>query len=148
MPTEPPVIVGVGLTVESSYVIEKVTGLVGDPDRVIAVHVLERNPLAYTDDAAAVLEKLFAVLLRVALLQQQQLSNNTFLSRGQFLAILVRREPCLRDTRILVVAERLQQALQFAIHSLQVFAVWRGKTFKLVTQMFELDPQTMVSAGR
>ena len=62
MPTEPPVIVGVGLTVESSYVIEKVAGLVGDPDRVIAVHVLERNPLAYTDDAAAVLEKLFVQL--------------------------------------------------------------------------------------
>ncbi len=62
MPDNPPVIVGVGLTNESAYVLEKVVGLVGDASRLIAVHVLERNPLAYTDDTASVLENLYVQL--------------------------------------------------------------------------------------
>jgi universal stress protein A len=43
------VVVGIGLTSESGYVLEKVVRLAGDPDRILAVHVLEQSPVALDD---------------------------------------------------------------------------------------------------
>lgn len=81
MPTAPPVIVGVGLTKESSYVLEKVAGLARDPDRLIAVHVLERNPLTYTDDTASVLENLYLQLRDEAVKQLKDLCDPVGVTR-------------------------------------------------------------------
>ena len=49
--SDKPVIIGVGLTDESQYVLEKSVGLLGQPERVIAVHVLERPTLSAVAEA-------------------------------------------------------------------------------------------------
>ena len=43
------IVVGIGLTSESGYVLEKVVRLAGDPNRVLAVHVLEQSLVALDD---------------------------------------------------------------------------------------------------
>ena len=43
------IVVGVGLTGESGYVLEKVVGLAGDPSRIVAAHVLEHTQVFYDD---------------------------------------------------------------------------------------------------
>ncbi len=49
-----PVIVGVGLTQESKFVLRKVVGLLGGPERIVAVHVGERPAIASYVGAEAV----------------------------------------------------------------------------------------------
>ena len=62
-----PIIVGVGLTPETSYVLQKVCGLGGGPERVIAVHALERVPMGFDDEDAPTLETLYQQLEEDAL---------------------------------------------------------------------------------
>ncbi|MBS01543.1 MAG: hypothetical protein CMQ24_02385 [Gammaproteobacteria bacterium] len=58
MSDEPMVVVGVGLTGESGFVIEKVASLAGDPDRIIAVHVMEHGYLYVEDETEGLVREL------------------------------------------------------------------------------------------
>ncbi len=62
MTEQRPVIVGVGLTEETSYVLQKVCGLAGGADRVIAIHALERIPMGFDEEDAPTLETLYQQL--------------------------------------------------------------------------------------
>jgi len=59
---ERPFVVGIGLTSESTYLLKKICGLAGSPDRVIAVHALERSLMGFDDENAATLETLYQQL--------------------------------------------------------------------------------------
>ena len=58
MPSEPMIVVGVGLTGESGFVIEKVASLAGDPNRIIAVHVMEHGYLYVEDESEGLVREL------------------------------------------------------------------------------------------
>lgn len=73
MTIERPVVVGVGLTDESEYVLRKVISLTGDPARIIAVHVLERNPLIFNEDAVYVVDDLYEQMRQRATARLQAL---------------------------------------------------------------------------
>lgn len=54
MAEEGTIVVGVGLTGESGYVLEKVVRLAGDPGRIKAVHVLEQPHVLFQDDMTTI----------------------------------------------------------------------------------------------
>ena len=58
MPADPTVVVGVGLTGESGFVIEKVSALAGSPDRITAVHVLEHAYMYVEDESEGLVREL------------------------------------------------------------------------------------------
>ena len=66
MSDEPPVVVGIGLTQESDYVLQKVSGLANSPDRVIAIHAIERNVTGLEEEASGSLESLYQQLFEDA----------------------------------------------------------------------------------
>jgi universal stress protein A len=50
---QPPIVVGVGLTAESQYVLEKVCGLAGGPERIMAVYALDPTVSYFQFDPSA-----------------------------------------------------------------------------------------------